>query len=91
MTRLMLTALIAKRRWMAGPSRTWAPVALLILGAIVTLARPAGSAPAGGGSARALAAAEAAPAQAPATAPALREFTLTAQEIDWEIMPGTVV
>ncbi len=26
-----------------------------------------------------------------ASAPALREFTLTAQEIDWEIMPGTTV
>ena len=26
-----------------------------------------------------------------ASAPALREFTLTAQEVDWEIMPGTTV
>ena len=30
-------------------------------------------------------------AQAALAAPALREFTLTAEEIDWELMPGTVV
>ena len=32
-----------------------------------------------------------APAAAPVTAPALREFTLTAQEVDWDLMPGTTV
>ena len=30
-----------------------------------------------------------APVSAPSAAPALRAFTLTAKEVDWEIMPGS--
>jgi FtsP/CotA-like multicopper oxidase with cupredoxin domain len=39
----------------------------------------------------AIAAVGAAPASAASGAPALREFTLTAQEVDWELFPGTTV